>query len=275
MASNAVELANLVAGDTFIVDTSTSRVGIASTVPSQALAVTGNVRSSGIVSATSLIGDVTGNLTGDVSGNITGTTATFSGNVTIGGTLTYEDVNSIDSIGIVTARDGIRIGTGGTVGPAGVGVVTYFGDGSQLDGVAITLTNDTSTDATYYPILSTGISGDLSAVKVSNTKLTFNPSSGQLNATDINSSSDINLKENISRVENAGEVLSNLTGVNFTWKETQRDSIGVIAQELEEILPQLVSDTENGKSVNYNGLIGVLIEAVKELSDRVDQLENK
>ena len=275
MASNAVELANLVAGDTFVVDTSTSRVGIASTVPSQALAVTGNVRSSGIVSATSLMGDVTGNLTGDVSGNITGTTATFSGNVTIGGTLTYEDVNSIDSIGIVTARDGIRIGTGGTVGPAGVGVVTYFGDGSQLDGVAISLTNDTSTDATYYPILSTGISGDLSAVKVSNTKLTFNPSSGQLNATDINSSSDINLKENISRVENAGEVLSNLTGVNFTWKETQRDSIGVIAQELEEILPQLVSDTENGKSVNYNGLIGVLIEAVKELSDRVDQLENK
>ena len=65
------------------------------------------------------MGDVTGNLTGDVSGNITGTTATFSGNVTIGGTLTYEDVNSIDSIGIVTAfRDGIRIGTGGTVGPA-------------------------------------------------------------------------------------------------------------------------------------------------------------
>ena len=48
------------------------------------------------------MGDVTGNLTGDVSGNITGTTATFSGNVTIGGTLTYEDVNSIDSIGIVT-----------------------------------------------------------------------------------------------------------------------------------------------------------------------------
>ena len=63
------------------------------------------------------MGDVTGNLTGDVSGNITGTTATFSGNVTIGGTLTYEDVNSIDSIGIVTTRDGIRIGTGGTVGP--------------------------------------------------------------------------------------------------------------------------------------------------------------
>ena len=49
----------------------------------------------------------------------------------------------------------------------------------------------------------------------------------------------------------------------------------MIAQELEEILPQLVSDTENGKSVNYNGLIGVLIEMVKELSDRVDQLENK
>ena len=271
MASNAVELANLVAGDTFVVDTSTSRVGIASTVPSQALAVTGNVRSSGIVSATSLMGDVTGNLTGDVSGNITGTTATFSGNVTIGGTLTYEDVNSIDSIGIVTLRWYQNLTL--VLLARSVGVVTYFGDGSQLDGVIISLTNDTDWSHIIHPVHRYFWGSVL--VKVSNTKLTFNPSSGQLNATDINSSSDINLKENISRVENAGEVLSNLTGVNFTWKETQRDSIGVIAQELEEILPQLVSDTENGKSVNYNGLIGVLIEAVKELSDRVDQLENK
>ena len=61
---------------------------------------------------------------------------TFSSQVSIAGTLTYEDVTNIDSVGIVTAGGGIRIGTGGTVGPAAGGIVTYFGDGSNLTGIS-------------------------------------------------------------------------------------------------------------------------------------------
>ena len=64
-------------------------------------------------------------------GTANGTT-NFTGNVGIAGTLTYEDVTNIDSVGVVTARNGIRVGTGGTVGPVGAGIVTYFGDGSNL-----------------------------------------------------------------------------------------------------------------------------------------------
>ena len=64
-----------------------------------------------------------------------GTSGEFTGNVSIGGTLTYEDVTNIDAVGVVTAQQGIRIGTGGTVGPVGSGIVTYFGDGSNLTGV--------------------------------------------------------------------------------------------------------------------------------------------
>ena len=64
-----------------------------------------------------------------------GTSGEFTGNVSIGGTLTYEDVTNIDAVGIITAQGGLRIGTGGTVGPAGSGIVTYFGDGSNLTGV--------------------------------------------------------------------------------------------------------------------------------------------
>tara|TARA_B100001113_G_scaffold294682_1_gene251674 strand:+ start:180 stop:899 length:720 start_codon:yes stop_codon:yes gene_type:complete len=59
----------------------------------------------------------TGNLTGTTaafSGNLTGTTAAFSGNVSVGGTLTYADVTNIDSVGIVTARSGIKVLAGGT-----------------------------------------------------------------------------------------------------------------------------------------------------------------
>ena len=60
-------------------------------------------------------GGVTGDLTGDVTGDISGATATFTGDVSIGGTLTYEDVTNIDSVGIITARSGIHV-TGGSVG---------------------------------------------------------------------------------------------------------------------------------------------------------------
>jgi len=98
-----------------------------------------NVNISGVVTATSfagpLTGNVTGNLTGNVTGNLTGnvtgnadtasnltgspsisvTNITASGNVSIAGTLTYEDVTNIDSVGLVTARDGIIV-TGGSVG---------------------------------------------------------------------------------------------------------------------------------------------------------------
>ena len=84
--------------------------------------------------------DLTGNsITGVVnitaSGGVSGATGTFTGNVSIGGTLTYEDVTNVDSVGIITAQTGLRIGTGGTVGPASGGIVTYFGDGSQLTGL--------------------------------------------------------------------------------------------------------------------------------------------
>ena len=87
------------------------------------------------------------------------TDAVFNGTVGIAGTLTYEDVTNVDSIGILTARSGVRIGTGGTVGPSGSGIVTYFGDGSQLTGVggavggattnAVFYENDNSVDVSY------------------------------------------------------------------------------------------------------------------------------
>ena len=66
---------------------------------------------------------------------VSGAGATFTGNVSVGGTLTYEDVTNVDSIGIITARQGIRIGAGYTVGPVS-GIVTYYGDGSGLTGLA-------------------------------------------------------------------------------------------------------------------------------------------
>ena len=99
-----------------------------------------------------LTGNVTGNVTGDVTGNIVGTSATFSGNVSIGGTLTYDDVTNIDSVGLITARSGVRVTGGGlnvvgssdlqdvtSIGINATGVVTatsFSGDGSSLTGIS-------------------------------------------------------------------------------------------------------------------------------------------
>ena len=119
------------------VDNIKNRTGGAIGAPSGAVVT-------GIVTATSF------------SGNVTGVAATFTGNVSIGGTLTYEDVTNIDSVGLITARSGIEFGAsgvGGTITATGqaefVGIVTalgvnvsgvvtatsFKGDGSALTGV--------------------------------------------------------------------------------------------------------------------------------------------
>ena len=97
---------------------------------------------------------------------------------------------------------------------------------------------------------------------------------GTVKAVDFNSTSDVNLKENITTVDNALDLTNQLRGVRFEWKKDGKPSYGVIAQELETVLPELVTQGDP-KTVNYNGIIGVLIEAVKELSAEVEQLKNK
>ena len=86
----------------------------------------------GVITATTFKGNLTG-------GSVSGTTGSFSGNVSIGGTLTYEDVSNVDVVGVITAREGIRLGRvgfGATIGPAiGAGIVTYYGDGQYLQNI--------------------------------------------------------------------------------------------------------------------------------------------
>ena len=86
----------------------------------------------GVVTATTTSQNITGDLT-------------VSGNVGVGGTLTYEDVTNIDSVGLITARSGIRIAAGSTVGPVS-GIITYFGDGSQLTGISVDPSATASSD---------------------------------------------------------------------------------------------------------------------------------
>ena len=92
--------------------------------------------------------------------------------------------------------------------------------------------------------------------------------------------SDIRLKENISPIENALSMINSLSGNTFDWKEGQSNKgmdTGILAQEVEALgLPGITQTRDNGvKAVRYDRLIPVLIEAVKELTAKVNTLENK
>lgn len=98
--------------------------------------------------------------------------------------------------------------------------------------------------------------------------------SGVATATDFDSLSDIKLKTNVVIITDPLAKVQQLRGVNFEWKENNRPSMGVIAQEVAEVLPQLVHGYET-KTVNYNGLIGLLIECVKKQQEEIEELKKR
>ena len=101
--------------------------------------------------------------------------------------------------------------------------------------------------------------------------------SGTIRATaDIIAYSDARVKENVTTVENALEKVKALRGVTYTRKDTEDKSrkLGVIAQEVLEILPEVVQqDTSGNYSVAYGNMVGVLIEAIKEQQRQIDDLK--
>ena len=96
--------------------------------------------------------------------------------------------------------------------------------------------------------------------------------SGTIYANEVTAASDIRLKTNVQTIENGLDKVSKMRGVTFD--KIEGASSGVIAQELEKIAPELVNSNSEYKSVAYGNLVGYLIEAIKELKDKVEELEN-
>jgi hypothetical protein len=206
---------------------------------------------------------------------VTSGSGVISGLVTTGniqnGTILNEDIANGTIQNAKLANSSISgVSLGSNLNNLTAGSFITYSSGSTYNGsAAITIATNGTSSNIGNTLVARNASGDFSAGTVSVLNLTATQT---VQAQDFNSTSDENLKENINTYENALETLHNLRGVSFTWKETQKPSIGVIAQELEKVLPQLVNDGAV-KSVNYNGIIGVLIEAVKELSEEVRELK--
>jgi hypothetical protein len=99
---------------------------------------------------------------------------------------------------------------------------------------------------------------------------------GRVSAFDFLTLSDRRYKANISRIENGQDILNKISGVRFMWRDISSNDVGVIAQDLLEVLPEAVASTNTTKlSVAYHKIIPVLVEVIKELQARVEVLERK
>lgn len=156
------------------------------------------------------------------------------------------------------------------------------------------ISNNTTDTATYYPTMTTSTSGGVGSLTVSNSKISFQPStgnitiagniggavngtfSGTVQAATITETSSIALKENVSPIENALESITKLAGVVYDRKDgSSKDEAGLIAEEVNEVLPNLVRKDANGnpESIQYTKLTAYLIEAVKTLKEEIAELK--
>jgi hypothetical protein len=271
-------------------------VGASPLAGSSSITTTGTVTSGtwsglfGAVSGANLTGLTAGNLSGTIPSAVLGNSTHYIGTTAVtlnraSASLALTGISSISgtSAGITGgAANQIHYQTGSST-TSFIAAPTTASTFLQWNGSAFawatvsagaTLADDTTTNASYYLGMSTTTSGSWTAAKVSSTKLYFNPSTGTLNSTIYNSLSDESVKTNISVISDSLSIIDKINGVEFNWIDNNKPSAGVIAQQLETVLPALVDTSESGlKSVNYLGIIGYLIEAIKELNSEINELK--
>jgi len=196
--------------------------------------------------------------------NVQFTNSPLSGNITFTSNTIYS--------GSVIISNG-SFGTNGDVLYSN-GSGMYWSSIPSATGVSITA-NNTSVSTFYLP-MSESTTGAWSNAIVSSSKLYFVPSTGDLNATNFNSLSDQRKKTNIKSINDSTNIINALNPVEFNWIESENKSSGFIAQEIEEILPHLVSTSKDGtKSLNYMGLLSYIIRHNQLLQKKLETLESK
>lgn len=237
-----------------------------------AAGLTGYVAKSGDVMSGSLtVGDQAGEFlqVNGITLNWTGSAITTSGTVSAGlfsgpgtnlsGTATSLTVGNSASLGGVAAA-----GYALLIGATFTGDITTYRAGAPTTGV-IYLGNNSGNRYLYYDGTRYILNG--AGLNVG----------GTMTATgDVIAYSDRKLKKNIVTIENALDKVIALRGVEFDRVEDDTHSIGVIAQEIQEVIPSLVHESEDGTlGVAYGNLVGVLIEAIKEQQKQIDVLTSR
>ena len=152
--------------------------------------------------------------------------------------------------------------------------------GVNFDGSAnISLNNNAITNGAGYTTYTAN----------QNVNTSSNVSFGTINCSSLTSSgnvtaySDATLKKDVSTINDALSICGKLRGVTYKWISNEQEDIGVIAQEVEQVVPEVIKETTDGiKTVDYGRLVSVLINAVNELTaqyviltSEVDILKNE
>ena len=191
------------------------------------------------------------------------TSVTHSGNtITISSTDTNTDTNTITNIGV----------NGGNYTNGNINFQASGATSISKSGNTVTITStDTNTDTNTVTSNTAGNGISVSAATGTSTISMSGSYSGTFTATEVCATSDERLKDNIETLD--GSKVFDMRGVSFTMDE--KESSGMIAQELEKIAPELVHEGDDGyKSVAYGNTVGYLIEAIKLLKAEIEELKD-
>lgn len=276
----------LVTGNTTLAGTSahTGAATFASTLAvtgavtlSSTLAVTGNTTLSGTLAVTGATTLASNGLNvGSGQLNVTGGNVSMSGNLAVTGTsahtgnstfttLSASGAATLSSTLAVTGATTLNAAT--TINLASAGALNINTSGT-LNGLRFysggTITGQLGASTTY-PFYVANAAG---------TAMIYSDTSGNFTAAaNISAYSDAKLKTNVHTIDNALVLVEKLRGVYYKRIDSGEEGIGVIAQEVRNVFPQAVQNNDGTLSVLYGNLVGPLIEAVKELSARVKELE--
>jgi hypothetical protein len=261
--------------------------GIASTsISSGTLVVTGGTGVSGNLH----VGGTAVRLTGDTASTSTSTgTLVVTGGTGVTGNL-YAGGGAVRFTGN-TSSTSTTTGTLVVTGGAGVSGNLFVGE--TLSGTTL-LGNVTSSGTSSFSTVTVSTLANVTATTASTSTTTGALRvaggvgiSGALNVGgDVTAfaTSDQRLKENVAIIESALEKISSIRGVTFNWNQTARDlgkpgtdrEVGVIAQDLEKVLPEVVRTRDDGYlAVQYEKLVPLLIESIKDLKKEIDELKKQ
>lgn len=216
------------------------------------------------------------NVTGgnvSMSGNVSAVNASFSGafgatgNSTVGGTLGVTGASTFSST--VTVTGAATLNNTATINYNGAGALN-INTSNNLNGVRFyngaSITGQIGASSTY-PFL---------VQNSSNANMIYTDASGNFTAAgNVTAYSDIREKSDIQTIYGGFELVRRMRGVRYTRVGTLEKGIGVIAQEVQQVVPEVVHDNNGILSVAYGNLVGVLIEAIKDLEQRIRVLEAK
>ena len=233
----------------------------------------------------------------------------FDGPVTLnnevkinGATIIDDTVKITDELSVTKTTQSVSKDTGAVIVEGGVGIErnTFIGENIGVAGSSIVIGISTfvgvvncSTGATFRNVR-IGLA-DANTINSSTGNLSIGATTGRLVAItthttitgilsvtdDITAfySSDARLKDNITPIEDPLAKVLSISGNTFTWNDKSHhtgEDVGVVAQEIQEVLPQIVTLRDNGYlAVDYQKIVPLLIEAIKELTVKVEKLENQ